>query len=73
MAHYMYGGRAQGGPRDGIRISAGGMWDGRIVKPKKPKSNGNLYYHTGAYRWSLTLSTWVWHSDSEVLCAPRAA
>lgn len=52
---------AMGGPRDGIKLTAGLKWDGRVRLPgstdKAPK------YHRGRYEWDWDYNAWIWHSE----------
>lgn len=42
-------GRARGGPLDGVKVTAGSAWDGRIQQ-----------IATGRYVWDPALSGWRW-------------
>lgn len=60
----MYEGFAMGGPRDGVKLTAGARWDGRVQTPeataKVPK------YFKGRYEWDWDFRAWVWHADKPV-------
>ncbi len=62
-------GMAWGGPRHGIRLTAGIRWDGVILMSKDEArlerlSQNYQHYHHGRYEWqprfSFTDYTWVW-------------
>ena len=58
MPNPLYESRAKGGPLDGIKLSSGLGWDGKIVKRR---SQGFVHYHAGYYAWNHGQSQWVWH------------
>lgn len=55
-------GRAVGGPRDGIMLTAGADWDGRI---KLPTAHGHSKalesYYPGYYAW--VRGVWRWRES----------
>lgn len=57
MALPMLHGRAIGGPRNGIVLTANEAWDGRIRYPDTGKVR-EWYY--GYYYWCTERGTWVW-------------
>jgi hypothetical protein len=59
MDYIMCTGRARKGPLDGVKISAGPRWDGKIAKPKSDE------YHPGHYQW--TGHDWLWITNRVVL------
>lgn len=56
----MYEGVGVGGPRNGIKLSAGPTWDGRIKKKGNENKNDNGAYHRGRYIWDADLQVWEW-------------
>lgn len=65
-------GKALGGPRDNVRLSASASWDGRIIL-RPPKDTGAITrYYPGRYAWSTGMRMWVWHVDLSVANQPVA-
>lgn len=56
----MLKGKAKGGPRDGVKLSAPETWDGLILDGDGKFAS----YHNGYYFWSVVEQTWVWHLSS---------
>lgn len=55
----LFEGIAQGGPRDGVKLSAPGRWGGLVYY-----NNGKgQMRHNGRYKWDADLNTWVWHGQ----------
>lgn len=59
MADPMYEGRAVGGPRNGIKLTAPLSWDGMIPLPKATE-NAAIRYHPGRYIWQSERGMWLW-------------
>ncbi len=56
----MLKGPAEGGPRDGVTLTAEASWDGRIKLPESPSNaRTNYAYYPGYYEWMY--GKWVWH------------
>lgn len=62
-------GIAHGGPRHGIKLTAGLRWDGAVAMSRAEArqwrlSSNYMHYHFGRYEWqplfSFTDYTWVW-------------
>lgn len=53
----MLTGLAQGGPRDGVKLSCPGNWNGKVIK----RQHGPAY-HDGYYLWDTAVNTWVWQA-----------
>ena len=66
----MLTGVAKGGPRDGVKLSAGNLWDGRIALPQKASNSEHGHepkhpkYYLGWYKWNVFARTWIWHPAS---------
>ena len=58
-------GTAYGGPRDGVRLSAGSSWDGRVRTAGSSDSDPIKRYYPGYYVWSVEVSMWVWIPSNE--------
>jgi len=60
-------GKAVGGPRDGIKLTAGVDWDGRVqvFTTSAPDDKRGRTYHKGRYIWSDVTSTWNWRADEK--------
>lgn len=58
-------GRAVGGPRDGVRLTADRMWDGRIRMPSRAGQgeHRDVNWHDGHYVWH---DTWVWEAGYQI-------
>jgi hypothetical protein len=54
----MYEGKARGGPRNGIKLTAGARWDGRVKLPGKEMEGKSSHFYKGYYQW--TGSDWLW-------------
>jgi hypothetical protein len=54
-------GKAQGGPRDGIKLMCPLSWDGRVEQPRNV--SGPIRYYAGWYGWDEDFQAWIWHSD----------
>jgi hypothetical protein len=54
----LYESRAQGGPKDGIKIGAGLNWNGVI--PRKI-TEGYRHFYQGYYAWHPIEQRWEWH------------
>lgn len=63
----MMTGVAVGGPRDGVKLSAGSSWDGRVrLRPPKNEQempSSKIIFHPGYYKWYPKYDSWVWISD----------
>lgn len=56
-------GKAKGGPRDGVKLTAEHAWDG-LVRTGDGKFDT---YYSGYYYWSVSQQTWVWnHSPRSI-------
>lgn len=55
-------GRAVGGPRHGVRLTALPSWDGRIQKNSNtaPDDKRGRIYLDGRYVWQPDTLTWLW-------------
>lgn len=54
----MYEGKALGGPRDGVKLTAELSWDGMVEQPRK--ANTGITYYPGHYQWNSRTGRWVW-------------
>lgn len=77
IAAGLYEGKAIGGPRDGVKLSASLQWDGRIRKQTKEGETTSTTY-PGFYKWmDASLDefgsnyTWVWQPDKEHSLSPE--
>ncbi len=57
----MYEGVAQGGPRDGVKLSAPLAWDGLVLMKV---TEGARHYYQGRYEWHRLNEHWVWKPDT---------
>lgn len=67
MASEMVEGRAVGGPRDGIMLTASPNWDGRVQRSGKARQHNTteLQYYDGYYKWHDINGVWKW-KDGEL-------
>lgn len=58
----MYEGRAVGGPRNGVKLSAGHSWDGIVYRATRQHDEYHSMRraHPGRYIWQATDGTWLW-------------
>lgn len=54
----MYEGIGRGGPRDGVKLTAGSRWDGRVKVPGKEMEGRATHFYPGYYQW--TGKDWLW-------------
>lgn len=54
----MIEGRARGGPRDGIKITASSTWNGKVKEPRQREDAKIIRYYKGRYVWDG--ETWRW-------------
>lgn len=60
----MYTSIAVGGPRDALRLTAPGSWDGIIRKPHMPAHGlSRRFFYPGRYLW-ISSTGWVWHAGT---------
>jgi hypothetical protein len=66
----MLDGIAIGGPRDGVKLSAGESWNGRVPMPRPDTATSvsTVRWYPGRYIWSVRRATWLW----EVIPEPKA-
>jgi len=57
----MYTAKARGGPRDGVKLSAGPEWDGAV---RKPQQRNNVTYYPGRYKFNPIAWHWDWFADT---------
>ena len=63
--------RALGGPRDGVKLTAGPSWNGRVETPQStPKAPK---YYGGRYVWDWDFQAWIWHADKPKVKAEEKA
>jgi hypothetical protein len=58
----MMTGKAEGGPKDGIKLTAPGSWDG-VVYPVQRGIKPVTKPYPGKYKWKN--QKWVWYSRDE--------
>lgn len=81
----MWEGLAKGGPRDGVRLTAGSSWDGRVKdsafrqkqrdgrpKTRFPESEPG-YYHPGHYMYNPYSFIWEWFPNTELARKEQAS
>ena len=61
----MYTSIAQGGPRDGIKLTCPPQWDGRVRVPTKTEQPVKIPWYPGRYLWEAWAG-WVWYEDIEI-------
>lgn len=65
----MLTGKAVGGPRDGVRLSAGVSWDGRVALKREGNTGSSTLWHPGRYVWQD--ETWTWQPSEPQQRCPR--
>lgn len=55
----MISGRANGGPLDGVKLTAGVSWPGTIPI-RRQRADALVRYYQGRYIWDIDKACWVW-------------
>jgi hypothetical protein len=61
----VFEGKGRGGPRDGIKLTAGPKWDGRVRLPGKEMEVARTHFYPGFYKWTGT--DWLWIESDDVV------
>lgn len=55
----MLTGIAEGGPHDGVKLTAAFSWNGMITRPAYERRTYAPIYYPGKYMW--VTDRWLWH------------
>ena len=61
----MLDGIAQGGPLNGVKLSAQTDWNGTVKLTVQRAGALIPKIHPGRYKWDLEANTWVWSADGK--------